>query len=278
MLAAVLDPAHRVIELQRKRRQDDFLGVKSRLRAKPAADIGRNDANGALINAQILGNRDPHHMRRLGRGIDHDFIEPMVAIGEHSTPFERSARLPVHAVAACHSDLGRAGSGLNVAAFGRPLEIEIVARVLVDESNAAVHIADGVDHRVEYLVFDHDRGSQVLGLAPYWGDADSDGLADIAHFVDGQRRPSRRLGAWRLRGDPNRLKRRQIDGREDPPGGLGRDSDRLDPGMRVGAPQEGDLHGARQFDVGHELAATMQVAFVLAAQEGGADSPSLIRH
>jgi len=88
MLAAVLDPAHRVIELQRKRRQDDFLGVKSRLRAKPAADIGRNDANGALINAQILGNRDPHHMRRLGRGIDHDFIEPMVAIGEHGTPFQ----------------------------------------------------------------------------------------------------------------------------------------------------------------------------------------------
>jgi hypothetical protein len=35
--------------------------------------------------------------------------------------------------------------------------------------------------------------------------------------------------------------------------------------MRVGAPQEGDLHGGRQFDVGHELTAAMQVAFVLAA-------------
>jgi hypothetical protein len=48
--------------------------------------------------------------------------------------------------------------------------------------------------------------------------------------------------------------------------------------MRVGAPQEGDLHRARQFDVGDELAAAVQVALVLSARQGGADSPSLIRH
>src|SRR5215472_3966959 len=99
MLVAVLDPAHRMIELQRKRRQNDLLGVEPRLRSKPAADIRSDNPNGTLIDTQILGNRDPHHMWRLGRGIDHDFIEPMVAIGEHGTPFERSARLPVHTVA-----------------------------------------------------------------------------------------------------------------------------------------------------------------------------------
>jgi hypothetical protein len=236
MFAAVLDPAHGVIECQRKRREDDFLGVQPRLRAKSAAHIGGNDPNAALINAQILGNRDPHHMRRLGRGIDHDFIEPMVAIGKHGTPFERSARLPVHAVAARHGNLRRACSGLDVAGFGRPFEIEIVAPLLVDEFGAAVHIAEGVHHRVEHLVIDRDQGGHVLGLATRRSEAGSDRLTDIAHLVNGQRRPGRRLGASRLGDDPNRREPRQFGSGEDPPGGSQRDSNRPDPGMSVGAP------------------------------------------
>jgi hypothetical protein len=216
MLAAVLDPAHRMIELQREVREDDLLGVEPRFRAKPAADIGSNNPNGALVDAQILCNRDPHHMRRLGRSIDHDFIEPMVAIGEHGTTLERSAGLPVHAVAARHRDLGRPRSSLDVAAFGRSLEVEIVAPVLVDEGRIAVHIADGVDDRVEHLVFDQDQGGQVLGLAAHRREASSDRLTDITHLVDGQRRPGRRLSAGRLRGDSDRLKRWQIGGGEDP--------------------------------------------------------------
>ena len=141
-----------------------------------------------------------------------------------------------------------------------------------------MHIADGVDDRVEHLVIDHDRSGQVLGFAPYWGDAGCNHLADIAHLVYGQRRPGRRLGAGRLGDDPDRHDLRQIRCGENPSGGFRRNGDRLDPGMCVRAPQEGDLHRARQFDIGDELTATMQVALVLTAEQGGADSPGLIRH
>ena len=154
MLGAVLDPAHRMVELQRECRQDDLLGVEPRLRPEPAADIGRDDPDGALVDAEDLAKGDPHGMRGLGRGIDHDLVQPMVAIGEHRTPFERRARLPVHAVAARHRDLGRACSRLDVATFDRPLEVEIVAPLLVDEGGAAAHLARGVDHRRQHLEID----------------------------------------------------------------------------------------------------------------------------
>ena len=90
MLGAVLDPAHRMIEFQRQRRQDDLLGVEPRFGPKPAADIGCDDAYRAFVDGENLGNRDAHRVRRLGRGVDYDLIEPMVAIGEHRTPFERA--------------------------------------------------------------------------------------------------------------------------------------------------------------------------------------------
>jgi hypothetical protein len=76
-----------------------------------------------------------------------------LAIGEHGTPFERSARLSVHAVVAGHGDLGRPCS-LDVATFDRPLEVEIVAPVLMDDGRAAAHIADGVYDHGEHLVID----------------------------------------------------------------------------------------------------------------------------
>jgi hypothetical protein len=69
-----------------------------------------------------------------------------------------------------------------------------------------------------------------------------------------------------LRGDPNRRKLRQIGG-EDPPGGLGRGSERFDPGMRVRTAQEGDLQRARQFDAGDKFTATMQVRLALTRSE-----------
>ena len=43
---------------------------------------------------RLLGQCDAHGMRRLGRGIDHDLVETIVAIGEHAAAFERRAAIP----------------------------------------------------------------------------------------------------------------------------------------------------------------------------------------
>ena len=69
MLVAVLDPAHRVVEFERQRGEDDLFRVEPRLGPEPAADIGRDDPDLALVEPRISADRDPHRVRRLGRGL-----------------------------------------------------------------------------------------------------------------------------------------------------------------------------------------------------------------
>src|SRR6516225_4445941 len=97
MFAAVLDPADRVVNLQRQCRQDDFLGIEASLRPEPATDIGSHDAETALLNIEQISERDAYCVRRLGRGIKRDLVEAVVAISQYPAAFKRRARLPLHA-------------------------------------------------------------------------------------------------------------------------------------------------------------------------------------
>ncbi len=278
MLAAVLDPAHRVIELERQCRQDDLFRVEPGLGPEPAADIGSDDADAALLDVEDLGQCDAHGMRRLGRGVDHDLVEPIVAIGEHAAAFERRARLPLHAKFAGHRHIGRARRGIDVAALQRVLDVEVVAPLLVHRVAAAAHVARRVDHRVQYLEIDRDGIGEVFRLAARRRNAGGDRLADIAHLVGGERRPGRRFGAGRVRDDADRLDPRQIGRGEDAAARLGRHRDRSDPRMRMRAADKRDVHRARQFDVRDELAAPVQMPVVLPAQQRGADAKPVVRH
>ena len=57
MLAAVLDPAHRMADLQRDRGDGDVLRHDAVLAAEAAADVGRDDADLVLRQAERLGER-----------------------------------------------------------------------------------------------------------------------------------------------------------------------------------------------------------------------------
>jgi hypothetical protein len=89
MLGALLDPAYRMVELERQRCEDDLLRIEPGLRAETAADIGCHDPDATLIYAQNFAQCDAQRMRRLGRGINHHFVETVIATGEHGAAFER---------------------------------------------------------------------------------------------------------------------------------------------------------------------------------------------
>ena len=65
MLAAVLDPAHRMAATHRQPRQADFFRQQDALVAEAAADVGRNDADLALLHAEAFGKAAAHDMRHL---------------------------------------------------------------------------------------------------------------------------------------------------------------------------------------------------------------------
>ena len=190
MLAAILDPAHRMIELERQRGDHHLLRREPRLDAEAAADIGRDDADAPLLDAECLGKAEAERVRHLGRAVDHELVEPMVAIGQNRAALERHAGLAVHAIVAPHHDRGLARGRVDVAALHHPLDVEIVAPMLVQQAGRAVHRGGGIDDRRQHLVFDGHGSGDVFGFGAGGGDAGGD-------------RPRRRTGPCRWRAADN---------------------------------------------------------------------------
>src|SRR5260370_545159 len=93
--------------------------------------MGRDDANAGLFEREEFTERDPQRMRRLGGGVNHDFVEPMIAAGQDGAAFHRRPRLPVHAVFAFDDDFPAARSPLDIAPLDTPLLIQIFSPPLL---------------------------------------------------------------------------------------------------------------------------------------------------
>ena len=57
MFVALLNPAHRVIELKRQRREYDFLGIEPGLWSKSTTHIGRDDSDTTLLEPENFAPR-----------------------------------------------------------------------------------------------------------------------------------------------------------------------------------------------------------------------------
>ena len=89
LLEAVLEPAHRPAELPRQAGADDLLGQQDALVAEAAADVGRDDAHLALVEAEAVGEAGLGDVRHLGRGRDDHLLEPRIPFGQHAPALER---------------------------------------------------------------------------------------------------------------------------------------------------------------------------------------------
>ena len=88
MFAAVLDPAHRMADLHRDRSDRDVLRHEAVLAAEAAADIGRDDADLVLRQAERLRQADPHDVAALGGQMNRKFVVAMVPVCQHAAAFE----------------------------------------------------------------------------------------------------------------------------------------------------------------------------------------------
>ena len=68
MLTAVLEPAHRMLDLRRQPAERHLFGAQQSLVAEAAADIGRDDAHIAVLEPEAFGKPGLHGMRKLCRG------------------------------------------------------------------------------------------------------------------------------------------------------------------------------------------------------------------
>ena len=213
MLAHVLDPAHRMIELHREPRQRDLLAGEHALVAEAAADVGRDHADVAVLEAEAFGEAGLHRMRELRRRDQREETQARIAIGEHAAAFDRQHAVAGGADLARHLEGGARGGLLDVAVLGE-FDEDVVLPVLVDQRRAGLLRGDHVGDGRQLVVFDADAARDVLGLGAGRRHAHGDELADEAQLAGRQDRLGRRLEAADGRRGRDRLDAGQVVGGE----------------------------------------------------------------
>ena len=264
MLAPVLDPADGAAAFHREPRKRHLLGGKDALVAEAAADVGRNDANLALVEAEALGEARAHDVRYLGGAMDDELLEPAVPMRDHPPALERRHALARRAELARELDGSRPCGRFDVA-LDSGLEKDVVAPGLVKERGVGTPALQHVVDRGQLLELERHGLRDVLGSGAGVGHAHGDELAHVAHLVGREGRLERDLEAGQAGDGTDRLDARHVRGGEDRIAECLGDLDRPYARMGERAAHEGDLAHAREPDVGDVLPAAGQEALVLLA-------------
>ena len=271
MLAPVGDPARRAAELHRVPAGDELLRLDIGLEPEPAADVGGDDADLALLQPEEEGKAGADQMRHLGRGVDDQLVHPRIPFGQDRAPLHRHHRLAAHAELAGHG-MRRARLDRLHVAVGAGGQRDVVAPRLVDQRGARLARFQHVDRRRKLLVIDLDRLREIFRLGAGLSDARRDRLADEAHLADGERREIGRLVSRQFRRRAHRCHAVEVVGGEHPVlRAFGLD-DRANAAVRHRAPDEGERDLVGGGDVGDVVAAPREEPPVFLAQHARADS------
>ena len=166
---------------------------------------------------------------------------------------------------------GGSGEGrCGLAKAEAPVADEVRADLLMQDRRPLRHAGNGIDHRLQRLVRDLDRVERILGEIAVLCHRDRDGLADIAHALDGHRPV---LGGDLQAGDHRRGQLGEVAPGDDRhharQRGGSSDLDREDVGMGVRRAQDRGVQRARPgAEIVDKAPATGQQGGVLDALHG----------
>ena len=269
VLAAVLDPLHRLAGHDRPHDGQDVARVDADLAAEPAADVRGDDLDLVLGDAGHQRVDGAVRVRCLVGRPDGELAGHRVHVGDRAAGLHRRG---VHA--RVEHLLGdhdvRRGEHLvgEVLVAGLPVEdvvVRLALDVVADDRGALVERLLGVHDRRQRLVVDLDEVERVARGVLVLGDDEGDLLALEAHLVGGEHR----LDVHRQRRHPREVQRLE--------GGTGDDRlhlrhrlglggvDRPDPGVRIGAAQDRGVQHAGQRHVVEVAATAADETYVLLA-------------
>ena len=283
MLAAVLQPADRPVQLHRQIAGADLLRQQYALVAEAAADIRRDDAHLPLIEAKAFGEAGAHHMRHLRRGMQRQHFQIAVPDRQHAAPFQRRHALPGGAVAPRDNGSGILHRRLETDIDGGFQEGVLLPMRMQQGGVGIARLRHVVDRR-QLLEIDLDQLRQILGERAAFGEAGGDRLADMAHLALGQDRLHRPAKSGQAGIGAHALHADQVGNGIDVLSALGRLGDAANAGMRQRAAHERHLQHAGQLHVADIAAPPAQEAVILPPREARADafsalvSPGLRRH
>ena len=182
MFAAILDPFDRTAQQSRCGDRGDVFGINAKLWAKPAADIGRGDAQPAFVEIDVIGQRVLQIVSLLRRGPDLRF-----AVGDlrqDAAAFHGMGGAAVDPKILMH-DMGGLGERRVAVAVSDLVGDDPVRGQLAAHRRRALDPAIG--RRRQHVVIDRNQRRRILGDIAVARDHDGDRLADERHFTVGER-------------------------------------------------------------------------------------------
>jgi hypothetical protein len=272
VLAAILDPAHGMIDTQSQRRERDLFAAEHALVAEAAADVGRDDADVAVVEAQALAQPGLHRMGELRGGDDGEQPQTRIAIGEDAAPFHRQHAVARGADLARDRDVRRLGHLRHPAGVLGERDEDVVLPAFVHERRARLLGGKHVGHRRELVVVDTHPARDVLGFRARPRHAHGDDLAHEAQLVGRQDRLGRDLEPAQRRIGRDRLDAGKVLRGDDRVLELVRHRHAAQAGMRDRAAHERHVAGPGHADVGDVLPLPAQEPLILLAQDRDSDS------
>ena len=179
-LAPLLDPLHRPVEPHGQRTQRDVLGIQDGLDAEATADVGCDDADAILGQAENAGQQMTREMGHLRRRPQRQLAVRRTPVGDPAAALHRCGALAIGPE--CPLDDGRRGGqrGLHIAL------LEAARRTrcrdgLVHERRVLARGGEEIDRGGQRLVVHAHQGRGVLDTVAIGTRHDRHGLAGEAH-------------------------------------------------------------------------------------------------
>ena len=279
VFAPVLDPFDGTAQFLRDQRDQGFFDVVNRLRAEPAAHIGRDHAHLVGFPAQHVDDILLHQERRLRRRPDGQHVLQFVVLGDHTAVLDGKPAAPVDPVflAMGHMRVGERSRDIAIAdgIFG-PF---VIGRRRVTQRRIALERGFAIGRPRQDIEIDLHQRRRVLGVVAGIRDNKRDRLAgktDLAVFEQSLLERLRNRGVRHLERHRHIAQVfGQIGGginRNDTGPGFRRGGiDASDLGVAVGRADERRLQHARQVEIVGIAAAPGQQAWIFQPRDPRAE-------
>ena len=284
VLAARLDPLHWRAQAHREMRAQRLFGVHVQLRAEPAADFRRHDAQLRFGDAEHVRQQRPQQMRDLRRRPQRQRPFAAVVGRDDGARLDRHRRQPLMIETVLDDPVGVPERRVDVAAAVHDMrERDVGAHVRMRQRRSALQRFHGVDDGRQRVVVDLDGVDRVAGDVRVGRDRDGDGVTDEVDAIAGEHGVARRFQI----GDGCRARHRAArivdvgagEDRDDARNGFrGRRLDAADARVRVRTAQDARVQQTGEPEIVGVGAEPLDEARILDALHRTADVRSRVRH
>src|SRR5262249_50488052 len=271
MLPAMFEPAHGMIDLQRKPTECDFFTAQQPFVSETASYIRRNHSHRTVLQAQAFAQAGLNGMRKLGRCDEREITQPRITKGENATTFHREHAMPGSADVPRDLDGRGLGDVVNGTIFAE-LDENVVAPLFMHQGRSRLTSLEHIDDGRQLVEFKCNGAGNVLCFRPRRCHAHCNHFADIANLVSCQDRFDGVFKTLKRRRGNDGLNAGQMRCGENDLAELFGDVDFLDPRMGYGTAYECNLASARHADIADILSASAQEPIILLAWDRGSDS------